>query len=199
MPRPPRSTHYATQRALEVLQRSSDLDEVRAAQSVLLPEMGLTLEQTAQVVGRDRYWVSRARNRFIKGDAPLGKHGGRRNAYFAEEQERALVGDILAHWQILTPGQAWGTSIRKMLKERLDAEVGHAVADSTVSDMLDRYASRIMDGAKWAELELAGAQVQGLVAKLAAHERLLPQHREKHKAWLVHWEEQKRKSSIIAS
>lgn len=199
MPRPPRDDSAAVQRAREILANTDDLDQIRVAQAVILPHLGLTLDQAAQVIGRDRYWVSRARNRFIKGEAPQLSHGGRRNAYFNETQERALVGDVLAHWHAATPGLVWNTSIRAMLKDRLDKEVGRPVADSTVSDMLNRYANRIIDGATWTELEFGHQLVQDLVCRLAAYERLLPQHRAKHQAWFKTWQEQKKKRGIIAS
>ena len=82
MPRAPTNANGAEQRAREIIASTSDLEAMRIAQAVLLPMEGMTLEQTARVVGRDKYWVSRARNRFIRGEEPLGHHGGRRNAYF---------------------------------------------------------------------------------------------------------------------
>ena len=58
MGRPPAVADRAMERAIELIRLTDDGDTLRAAQAVLLPLLGFTLEQTVQVVGRDRYWVS---------------------------------------------------------------------------------------------------------------------------------------------
>ena len=91
MGRPPAVADRAKERAIELLRLTDDGDTLRAAQAVLLPLLGFTLEQAAQAVGRDRYWVSRARNRLMRGDPPPAQHGGRRRSLVKEDQEVVLV------------------------------------------------------------------------------------------------------------
>lgn len=67
------------ERALEVIKTTTDMEQMRIAQATLLPLLGLSLEKTAEAVGRDRFWVSRARNRFLRGQPPA-QHGGRRRS-----------------------------------------------------------------------------------------------------------------------
>lgn len=161
MPRAPTNASGAEQRARAIIASTSDIEAMRIAQAVLLPMEGLTLEQTAQLIGRDKYWVSRARNRFIRGDEPLGKHGGRRNAYFDAQQERELVRDALA--ESFAEGRK--ATVRETLLRRLHSK-RLSVAESTLTDMLDRYTGRILPGIKWGDLSFR----QGVLETLASVE-----------------------------
>lgn len=151
MPRAPTNANGAAQRAREIIASTSDIDALRIAHAVLLPMEGMTLEQTAQLVGRDKYWVSRTRNRFIRGEEALGKHGGRRNAYFNAQQERELVRDALAEHAGQTYAEGRKTTIRETLLSKLHAKK-LPVAESTITDMLDRYTGRILPGVRWGDL-----------------------------------------------
>jgi hypothetical protein len=120
MPRPPQDAGDAADRARHIIATSTDIEKIKVAQSVLLPLFGLDLDQTAQAIGKERYWVSRARNRFIRGES-IGTHGGRRNAYFTEGQERELIESVVSENEI-----QWRThlapTLRKLLSARLDKE-----------------------------------------------------------------------------
>lgn len=151
MPRPPKDAGDAADRARHIIATSTDIEKIKIAQSVLLPLLGLDLDQTAQAVGKERYWVSRVRNRFIRGE-PIGTHGGRRNAYFTEGQERELIESVVSeneiHWRThYTP------TLRKLLASRLYEESRVLVAESTITDMLDRYAQHYVPGATWGSLD----------------------------------------------
>lgn len=142
MARPPVTDDETHQRAKDVIENSADSEEVRAAQAYLLPAEGLSLEVTAMAVGRDRYWVSRARNRFIKGLAPV-KHGGRRNELFSEKDEIEIVkAAFIKSWQSM--GER--LSPRDTLRELLDERLGHTVSDSTITEMLGRMLRRYVPG-----------------------------------------------------
>lgn len=177
MPRAPTNANGAEQRAREIIASTSDIEAMRIAQAVLLPMGGMTLEQTAQLVGRDKYWVSRARNRFIRGDEPLGKHGGRRNAYFNAEQERELVRDALAEHAGQTYAEGRKKTIRETLLSRLHAKK-LPVAESTITDMLDRYTGRTLPGVKWGDL----GWHQDALARLALVELRILSHSQLRRA-----------------
>jgi hypothetical protein len=151
MPRPPIDAGDAADRARHIIATSTDIENIKVAQSVLLPLLGLDLEQTAQAIGKERYWVSRVRNRFIRGES-IGTHGGRRNAYYTEGQERELIESVVSENEI-----HWGThlvpTLRKLLGLRLYKETKAPVAESTITDMLDRYAQHYVPGATWGSLE----------------------------------------------
>ncbi len=56
-----------------------------------MPMLGYSLDDTAVMLGRSRYWVSRVRNSTMRGEAPLGRHGGRRKGILTEDEELSLV------------------------------------------------------------------------------------------------------------
>ena len=151
MPRPPKDAGDAADRARHIIATSTDIEKIKIAQSVLLPLLGLNLDQTAQAVGKERYWVSRVRNRFIRGEA-IRTHGGRRNAYFTEAQERELIESVVFENDIHYRTQ-YAPTLRKSLATRLFEKSKVLVAESTITDMLDRYAQHYVPGATWGSLE----------------------------------------------
>lgn len=150
MPRPPKDAGDAAERARHIIATSTDIEQIKVAQSVLLPLLGLDLDQTAQAIGKERYWVSRARNRFIRGE-PIGSHGGRRNANFTEGQERELIESVMSENEIYSRTH-FAPTLRKLLASRLYEETRAPVAESTITDMLDRYAQHYVPGATWGSL-----------------------------------------------
>ncbi len=150
MGRPPAVVDSAVERASELVRLTDDVDTLRAAQAVLLPLQGLTLEQTAQIVGRDRYWVSRARNRLLRDKPPPSKHGGRRRSLVMEDQEVALVKEAIAQ-----PDASLGerVSVRQALRVLLDERTERPVSESTITQMLDRVAPKIVPAASASDLQ----------------------------------------------
>lgn len=175
MPRPPNAAGDAEQRAREIIATTDDVDMLRTAQAVLMPLQGMTLEQTAEVLGRDKFWVSRARNRFIRGEAPQGQHGGRRNAYFNQQQEDELVRDALADRERQTGAEYWETTLREVLRRKLSEVTKLSISDSMITDLLDRYTSRFIPGAKWGEL----GSYQYILTRMAWLEVEVPQWRKR--------------------
>ncbi|MFY3386581.1 hypothetical protein [Paracidovorax sp. MALMAid1276] len=162
MPRPVNHSAGAEQRAHRILQKTSDIEELRAAQAYLLPLAGLTLDQTALLLGRDRYWVSRTRNLFIREQKPL-KHGGRRQALVPQDQELALVKQAFISPETV----AWrhgATTLRTNLRHWLKKETGADVAESTITSMLDRVAPKILAGAKGTDLQRISHWLERLFA-----------------------------------
>ncbi|MEZ0295591.1 MAG: helix-turn-helix domain-containing protein, partial [Candidatus Methylacidiphilales bacterium] len=102
MPRKVEHTTWIVERAKEALSRAHTVHALRVAQSILLPaEMGLTLAQTALMLGVSRATVTRFRAQFQESASPAqgrsnpkGGWGGRRHSWMTPEQER----EFLAPW-----------------------------------------------------------------------------------------------------
>jgi hypothetical protein len=138
------------ERAYELVRVADDLDTLRAAQAVLLPKLGLTLAQTAAVLGRDKYWVSRARNRLLRGEGPLTRHGGRRHALVTEDQEVTLVKQAIEE---VGNSPSSRVTLRGALRDLLDKQAGRAISESTITQLLDRTAPKIVVGANSTKLQ----------------------------------------------
>jgi len=147
MGRPPASTDSALEQALTAVASARDVDELRSAQAVLLPLLGFSLEQAGKVIGRDRYWVSRARSRALRGESPPAPHGGRRRSTLTEDAEGQLVKQAIRE---LAFGQA--TSLRQKVWSLMNERATKPVAESTVDSLLGRVAPKIMPG--WSSTQL---------------------------------------------
>ena len=148
--RPPADAGAVLERAYKLVRLADDLHTLRAAQAVLLPHLGLTLDQTAAVLGQDRYWVSRARNRLLRGEGPPTRHGGRRHALVAEDQEVNLVKQAIAE---LGNSVSSRVTLRGALRALLDEQAGGPISESTVTRLLDRTAPKIVAGANATKLQ----------------------------------------------
>ena len=98
MPRPRRIDKALVAKARRVVARTTDTEQLRAAQAVLLPAMASTsLEQTAAILGVGRATVARLQQRFRQSIRPAARRprwGGRRKALLSIEQET----QFLAPW-----------------------------------------------------------------------------------------------------
>lgn len=150
MPRPPTTAEDAQQRAIKAAEAATDVNSLRAAQAALLPLHGLTLQQTAQVIGKSRFWVSRARNAFLRGQPPPKEHGGRRNALVDEDEEVALFKLAIQRNQIgFFTRVPVRHSLRKVLEER-----GHEdVSESTITAFLHRAFDKMFPNADFRDIE----------------------------------------------
>jgi transposase len=129
-------------RARAVVAASSDVKQLRAAQSILLPALAqATLEQTATLLGVSRASVARLQQRFREGFQPAAppspRWGGRRRAMMTVEEETAF----LAPWveQTRTAGVLVVSPLRAALAERLGRK---KVAASVVYRLLARHGWR---------------------------------------------------------
>ena len=95
MARPTRIDQELVQKAQTVVGLTTGLQELREAQSILLPALhGTTLEETASVLGVSRATVHRLQTRFRRkcgGGFVTKRHGGRRRALMSLEDERAFL------------------------------------------------------------------------------------------------------------
>ena len=131
--------------ARELLKTARTADELRLAQSVLLPlELGLSIEQTARVIGRSSGATCTMRTRFGKVASglmasPRSKRQLRNRANADLERERAILDEVL------TGAVNGGVVIIPQIKPAIEAELGKTLALSSVYRMLD--SARV--GASW--------------------------------------------------
>lgn len=161
----------ALERAREAVKTAETVNELRAAQAVLLPlEFGLNLGQTGEVLGRTPAWVSRTRRAFILEtlETPGGRpgRGGRRHALMPSEDELALVKRaMLESWH--SPGWRRETTreaLRRLLEARINRQKPapkelYVAAESTLTRMLSRAAATWMPGATVYEMNFRRSEL----------------------------------------
>jgi transposase len=141
MARPRRIDKGLVAKARRIVARTTDTEQLRAAQAVLLPAVAsATLEQTAAILGVGRATVARLQRRFRQSARPAAarrpRWGGRRKALLSIEQEA----QFLAPWaeQAKQAGVLVLSPIRAALAQRL----GRPVAASVVWRLLARHGWR---------------------------------------------------------
>lgn len=130
------------ERAKIAIKSATTLQEIRLAQSILLPAvLGATIRQTAEALGVGHATVSRLQAAFRSGEgvkAPSAKSnwGGRRHCWMTLEEEKSF----LAPWieQAVSGTLVVVSPIRAALAQRL----GKAVKASVVYRMLARHGWR---------------------------------------------------------
>lgn len=151
MARQPSGDTESIEQAQQLMRSARTAEELRAAQAVLMPLLGYSLEETATVLGRSRHWVSRVRNSAMRGEALPGRHGGRRRSICTEDEELSLVRAAIVE-------DAWyrdRKALRTFLREALDARSDSPPAESTLTAILDRAAAHFLEDprAKGSDLE----------------------------------------------
>lgn len=132
--------HVAAARTL--MKHAKTADELRAAQAVLLPlELGLSLEQTAQAIGRGITATCQMRTRFCKVEsgeiqAPQGKRGLRNRAHADLASEARILDEVLEK------AARGGVVAIPRLKPGIEAKLGKTIALSGVYRMLARHGWR---------------------------------------------------------
>ena len=121
MARPRRIDKALVAKARQVVARTTEVEQLRAAQAVLLPALAsATLEQTAAILGVGRATVPRLQQRLrqsVRSRAMRPRWGGRRKALLSAEQEA----EFLAPWaeQAKEAGLLVLSPIRAALAQRL--------------------------------------------------------------------------------
>ena len=140
MARLPRIDQELVQQAQAVVGQTTDLQELREAQSILLPALhGTTLEETASVLGVSRATVHRLQTRFRKkcrGDFVANRHGGRRHVLMSSEEERAF----LTPWA--EQAKEGGVLVVSVMRADLSQRLGRPVAASVLYRLLARHGWR---------------------------------------------------------
>lgn len=140
MPKKVKLTPEEIKAAEETAGKAKTCDELRMAQTVLIPAlMNVPDQTTGQIIGRSRPTVVRFRRMFR--DSCAGKTsnrnwGGRRYGYMTLEQEDQFLSPFLDQ---ATEG---GILIVTEIKRAYEAEIGRKVAKTTIYRMLDRHGWR---------------------------------------------------------
>lgn len=145
MSRQRRSDPLIEARAAGAIATARTVQELRAAQSILLPaRLGITLEQTAAMLGVSRASVARLQKRFResspehpRADSPKkATWGGRRRALMSYQEEQ----DFLVPW--VEKAATGRILVVSPLRAALAQKLGRKVAASVVYRMLARHGWR---------------------------------------------------------
>lgn len=124
-------------KAKDLLSRARTLDELRQAQAVILPlEYGLTLSQTAAVIGVSKGWACRIRTEFILADGEVVSKqpsGGRRRENMSRDEENEFLAPFME--KVRCGDKLVVSEVREALQERL----GRAIALTSVYNLLRRH------------------------------------------------------------
>ncbi len=141
MARPASGDEQVLEKARQAIAEAQTVEQLRQAQAVVLPlDFGLSLADTATILGLSPCWVCRLRRRFVQGqivgspDAPTA--GGRRRQNMTVEQEQAFLAPFLSQAAtgcVLVVGQ---------IKAALDQCLGRPVALSSAYNLLRRHGWR---------------------------------------------------------
>ena len=127
--------------AQEMILQAKTIDELRQAQAVVLPlKHGLSLEETAKVIGRSVGWSCRLRNRFLAGetvgDGQRQRPGGRRRQNLSLERESEVLAPFLDR------ARNGGILVVPQIKAELEVALGLSMALSSVYNLLHRHGWR---------------------------------------------------------
>ena len=140
MARPKRIDEELVRKAQSVVAQTADLQELREAQSILLPALrGTTLEETASLLGVSRASVHRLQTRFRNkscGTYVAQPHGGRRRVNMSVEEERAF----LAPWA--EQAKEGGVLVVSVMRADLSQRLRRPVAASILYRLLARHGWR---------------------------------------------------------
>jgi len=129
--------HVAAAHAL--LRNAKTADELRLAQAVLLPlELGLSIKQTAQAIGRSAGSTCSMRTHFGSlnerpFDQRRNKHDLRNHAHADLDVERQILDEVLAQASVRLG------AVATQLKPAIEAMLGKVISLSSVYRMLARH------------------------------------------------------------
>lgn len=140
MARPTIIDQELVQKAQTLVAQTTDLHELREAQSILLPALhGATLEETASLLGVSRATAHRLQTRFRKksrGSFVPKSHGGRRRILMSLEEESAFLAPWAEH------AKDGGVLVVSVMRADLSQKLGRPVAASIVYRLLARHGWR---------------------------------------------------------
>lgn len=141
MSRPRRTDAKLVAKAQAALAQARDVNELRAAQAIVLPALAhTTLEETAALLGVGRASVPRLQHRFRQGLETTGSSrppwGGRRRALMTVEEEKTFLGP----WA--EQARSAGVLVLSPLRAALAEKLGRRVAPSVVYRLLARHGWR---------------------------------------------------------
>jgi len=129
------------ERAIESAQEAETTDELRMAQSVIIPGLlGASDSLAGKIIGRSKATVLRLRKQFkeICSGAKREERnwGGRRYGYMSIEEEREFLSSF--------SGESESGNILNVseIKQAFESKVGRTVAKTTIYRMLERHGWR---------------------------------------------------------
>lgn len=134
-----------TARGQEVLEqakacliKAKTVNELRQAQAVVFPlELGLSLEQTAELIGVSEGWACQLRTRFIHNGGQLDEagpgRGGRRRENLSPEEEVEFLSPFL------DKAKSGGILVASEIKPALEERLGRTVSLASVYNLLHRH------------------------------------------------------------
>ena len=141
MARPASGDEEVLMKARQAIAEAQTVEQLRQAQAVVLPlDFGLSLADTARVMGVSRCWVCQLRRRFMRGqiagspDAPTA--GGRRRQNMTVDQEREFLAPFLSQ------AATGGVLVVGQIKAALDQRLGRPVALASAYNLLHRHGWR---------------------------------------------------------
>lgn len=133
---------HCIEAARQLLKTARTADDLRLAQAVLLPlELGLSIEQTARVIGRSSGATCTMRTRFAKVmagqiSAPRNKRELRNRAKADLDRERQILDEVLSD------AATGGVVVIPRIRSAIEAKLGKSLALSSVYRMLARHGWR---------------------------------------------------------
>jgi transposase len=123
------------------LTKAKTVNELRQAQAVVLPlELGITMEETAQLLGVSEGWACQLRTRFIRNGGQWDEsgpgRGGRRRENLSREEETAFLAPFLEK------AQEGGILVVSEIKQALDERLGRTTALASTYNLLHRHGWR---------------------------------------------------------
>ena len=113
-------------------------DALRAAQALLLPlEFGLSIEQTAIVIGLSKSQTTKIRTRFQR--IEMGTEAAKGNKRRRNHARMTLAEEISLLASFSDKDQPPATNIASTLRAKMERHLGHSVALSTVYRLLHRH------------------------------------------------------------
>lgn len=141
MSRPASGDEAVLTKARAAIANARTVEQLRQAQAVVLPlDYGLSLHDTAQVIGVSRGWACQLRRRFMQGktagrpDAPA--RGGRHHQNMTPEEEREFLAPFL------TQEASGHKFVVSEIKAALEAHLDRKVALASVYNLLHRHGWR---------------------------------------------------------
>jgi hypothetical protein len=131
------SGHHLVEKAKELLSNAKTIKELRQAQSVILPlELNLSLDQTSEITGISKRWVSQLRTEFIRANGDIERktsRGGRHRENLSLAQES----DFLAPF--IEKAKVGGILVVSEIKDALQIRLGRNVALASAYNLLHRH------------------------------------------------------------
>lgn len=129
--------HDILEQAKSCLAKAKSADELRQAQSVVLPlEYGLTLKQTAEAIGKSVRWTSQLRSEFIRANGTITSGKSPRGGRFRQNMTPEEEAEFLAPF--FDEAKTGGIIVVGKIKEAIEERLGRKVALASVYNLLHR-------------------------------------------------------------